>query len=469
MKITLREKTYLCIPARISGNRFVLTRFAASKASPGWLVKGYEIQEWKVTGFSELEGRILLYGPYHEGVYLKDILTYRPEQALSYLLRLVEALSRLPGAGIPFFRLQTDSVYFLRSGGVLFFPPETMKIVRETSPLEHRLAVFESINHPDLPEDSEDQLSFSLSALLYKILNGDFPFQADTEEEIHNIMRHLRIPPLSLKIPELKNEAADTIDRCLGKDREKCLSLDEWRASITLWKQEGIFKSAADSEKKDIMQQEWEKRQKRAVLSYRRTVFLQKYTRTLVLTLIALILAGAAAGSMLKNILKPRSTSGYPPLKVVETFYRSINSLEVERMEDCTAGKAGKQTINEVIRVLVLSRVSMGYEGKSHLLPADLWEQRGRPVLEPPETVFGIIGLEIKTEAMEPWPVFLASYEKWMPGAPDETESFAPGPAPTYLGFLITERLTLKKIKKYWLITEIERLQFEPLRREPGP
>jgi hypothetical protein len=183
-------------------------------------------------------------------------------------------------------------------------------------------------------------------------------------------------------------------------------------------------------------------------------VFWQRHWKTVLIAAAVVAAVGIFSGTILKNILKPRSTRGYTPAQVVETFYRSINSLDHERMQDCVTGRAGKELISQVINVFVISRVSQGYEGRSHLVPADEWERKGRPQLTPPDAVFGITDLAIAEEQSGREPRFLVSYTRWQP-QPEDEKAAGPGS----VGLPAREMVYLRQKNAYWVIDRIEQLK----------
>lgn len=469
------KETVLGVPIGIESNRFALTRFTALRSAPGWIVRDNEIQEWYVEGFYVSGGKNFLYGPYYEGFLLEELSSLAPEQALLYLIYLVEALLLLKKRGIPYDYLQTDSIYFLREGGVLFLPPTLMKKVLEARVLDYRLQVFENINHPDIAW-GEKKLSYGLAALIYRILTGEFPFQAETSEEVHHRMRYFKLPPPTRIKPDLKEEISGLLLGCLTQERRSLPPLEEWRRNLKDWRRDGIFRNVLDSEK-DTIRQQGTLKLKRSLRSYRQRIFWLKHWKRSAVILILLLIAGGVCASFLKNLLAPRATRGYSPRQVVETFYLSINKLDHALMEDCVIGAAGKGIIKEVIQVYVTSRITMGYEGKSHLIPADQWDQMGRPVLAPPQTVFGITDLDIKQSSGEP-PSFKATYQKWVPAAVEELSDSPPAgelpqktgergpqqsPHPSVQSFQITEELFLKQHKGDWVIYRIDRPASEAL------
>jgi hypothetical protein len=217
-------------------------------------------------------------------------------------------------------------------------------------------------------------------------------------------------------------------------------------------------------EREQILQRA-RKEEERIGRAYRRKVFWQKYWKTVGLVAVAVVVVGVLAGSLLKNILAPRETRGFSPGQVVESFYKSMNDLNHTLMEDCVVEGAGKQTIREVVNIYVLSRVSLGYEGSSHVISANEWDAQGRPELSPPKTVYGVTDLIVLQERGEPEPVFQVSYTKWVPDPGQDPGADSAGSTELmetegsrFTNLEIIERVYLKLDRKDWVI-----YRFEPL------
>ncbi len=452
----------LAIPVSVSRNEFVLTKLSGLRNIPGFIVRDGEIREWRIEGFFKHENRLYLQGPYLEGSFLEEVTGKSFAAVLPYLIRLVNGLLALKRQGLSIESLQTDSVYFLERGGVLFLPPAMMAELRNMHPEEHKLQVFESINHPDF-EDPETRISYSLAALLYRAILGQYPFRGENEVEIHNRARHEKLLPLSLLEPGLREELSDRILSGLGRGDQPPPSIEEWSETLQSCKQEGLYRDITELERESLRRQA-RKEQNRIVKAYGKKVFWQKHWKTVVIVSAVVVVVGALAGSFLKNILAPRATRGFTPLQVVEAFYQSINSLDHALMEDCVVEGAGKQTIREVMNIYVMSRVSLGYEGRSNIVPADAWDEQGRPPLESRQSVYGVTGLRIVQEAGQPEPVFRVLYSKWFPepeaeepgGSGRQTEESSAGPRIRHIE--IEERVYLKQDKRDWVIYRFERL-----------
>jgi hypothetical protein len=456
-KLAREGTAVLAVPVGVSRSEFVLTKLAELRKLPAEIIRDGEIAEWRFDGVLKHEGRLYLHGPYLAGMFLEEAIQKSFTAALPYLNRLIRGLITLERRGRILEFIQTDLVYFLDDGGILFLPPSLMRELRSMHPEPYKLRVFEMINHPDI-EDPHKSLSFSVAALLYRTILGRYPFEAESDEEVHNLIRHARLLPLSLIEPGFREDLSQKIFAGLNRGQDPAPSLEEWQEILVACKREGLYRDITEMERERIRQRA--KTEGRKIdQAYRRKVFWQRHWKTVAIVSIVIVVAGAVTGSLLKNILAPRETRGFSPQEVVESYYQSMNDLNHTLMEDCVVDGAGKETIREVVNIYVLSRVSLGYEGRSHIIPADAWDAQGRPELTAPQTVYGITELELELERGEPEPLFRASYTKWAPKPaaeppPDMSEADGPG----FTSFEISERVYLRLDRKDWVI-----YRFEPL------
>jgi hypothetical protein len=471
-KIAIEKSPYFGIPTGIKESSFALTQLTALRNKPGWLVKEEKVEEWKITGFTRIKEEIYLYGPFlDQGRSLLDIIILNAEEALPYIKKLVSALLLLPKRGYPLFDLQLDTVFFPQGGGVFFLPPEVIKTLRNSQAIDKRLLVYDLINRPGL--SGEKRLSFSLGSLLYRIITGNFPFTGEDEEILHSKMKLLTILPPELSVPQIKPEVSDIVMNALGRgDNYKKMTdyphLDLWQEKLSSWIRGNIFQQI-DIARIEEAGRLKEIKEKKAAVSYSRKVFWQRNWKAAALILGAVIIVSIFLSSILSNVLAPRKTKGFPPARIVESFYLSMNSLDHMLMQDCVIDKAGKAEIKEVTHLYVLSRVSKGYEGQSSILPADEWQRQGRPELIPPQTVFGVTDLHLLQEAEGTLPVFTATYKKWLPAPQEEEQIREPAAAPAQratfapLCFEVKERLFLRNHRDDWVIFNIERLDIIPI------
>jgi hypothetical protein len=454
--ITEERVTRLGIPTGLEAGSFALTKVTAAKADPGWVVADNQVSEWRFAGITYVKGEPWLFGPMVEGRSLAAMLEQPPEAALAALLALARALALLTERGVPPFRLQTEAVIYLEEGGLLFLPPTTMALLKDSRPLEYRLLACEAVNHPYV--GGKDGLSYTVAALAYRVLTGEFPFMDETEQGLRDRIRRLRVAPPHLVKPEVRPDASDLVVKGLTKPGS--VGLTDWVAALEGWQRQSPLRPVSDDERKALLAR-GEEHRARAARSLRSTVFLEKNGRLILIGVAVAAVIAAVASSILRNALAPRVTRGLTAQQVVEAFYKSIGALDHATMEDCVVDGAGKAEINEAINLFVISRQTIAYEGKSYIVDAGEWDAKGRKPVASPAFVHGVTRLEVARERGEPEPIFVASYERYARAFEDQ----AIETAPPVNGRKVTDRLFLRQDKGDWVITRIERLRTEPLPR----
>lgn len=452
---------YIAVPVGDVARGTGLTRILALKGSPGWLVEGPSVREWRFEGIVEKSGSVFLYGAHVTGIPLSSILGMPVAQALPFLLRLVQTLTLLSERGMPRFPLQTDCVLFTGSDGVLFLPPDVLREIRDHSAFSLTRESYESINHPDLKGDAG--VSYSIAALLYRIITGAFPFTGESAEEMHEQARKLEINAPTGVVPELSAEVSALVMAGLGRARRPAVTLAEWADRLAAWQGQELLHAVSPGDREQAVRAAAARHQS-ASRSFGRRVFWEKNWRVVAIVAVVVIAAAAGVGSIVRNVLAPRVTRGYSPARVVEAFYSSMNTLDHQTMQACVIGRAGREQINEVTTLYVTSRVTQGYEGRSNVLSAAEWDKQGRPKLVSPATLYGVTGLTLTEEQPAPAPVFRVTYDKWNPAPPSDTAAMPSAVEPPKSeGHRITERVRMKQDRGDWVIDRIDRLSEDPL------
>ncbi len=461
MEIVEGGEKRLAFPVGPSAASRTLARITTLRSSPGWIIKGEEARQWLFEGFLERDGVLYLYGPHSSCRSLSSVLEPGLAEALPSISLLIGSLLVLSRNGLGWFPLETDGVYFIEGGGVLFLPPEVLRELRGLRPFEANRDTFEVISHPDLKD--EQLASFSISALLYRASTGRFPYGGSTAEEIHEEVRKREILPPDRIVPELSPDFSKSIMSCLSGQHSQIIRLDRWKELADSWIAKPPLRELSQEEKEQIAR-EAATQGRAANRRYRRRVFWQRNRMTVAIVAGICLIAGAVLGTILKGVLAPRPTHGFSPQKVVETFYNSMNTLDQTVISACVIGKAGRTETTEVTNLYVISRMNLGYTGKSSIISASDWDAKGRPKPAPGISVYGVTNLTVTWEQGPPNPVFLARYEKWRPATPPDDSNQPPQtPTPSFEGSSVTDRLSLKQDRGDWVIFDIERLKEEPI------
>jgi hypothetical protein len=457
LPLPIKEKNgiFLGIPTGIKGRSFSVTKLSKSYSTNGWIVRGDKIEEWKVLGIVEHEGETFVYGDLLEGEPLEKLFDRSIEKTLFKFKELCSALEKITASGIEIQHITTNGIIFLDKGGIVFLPPLLMKEVINFFPQEEKCMASEAINHPDLK--GEKKLSYTLGSIIYRLLANEYPVMITNEEDVRYQTRHKVKLPARFKNPEIKDEVSSFIASAIGQDQPAIPSLAAWIKTLDSWIEKSVFSPVPETKKKSIIA-EGRAREGRDHKALSRKQFWEKNgARILVLTLV-FAGVGFIFGSIINNFFfKPRATRGFTPLSVVKTFYDSINKLDVITMSDCVSGNAGKDDIDTVTNLYVMSKPANMYDSTPTFVSADKWDAKGRPQLAPGVTMFGVTGLHIVQEKPEPEPVFVAMYDKWYTEKDPKTAEWEL--SFDIHGVAIKERLFLKRDRKDWLIYKFERLE----------
>ena len=408
-KLTIDDAQYLGIHIASSANSRATKQFTEDSQTQGFIVRDEQVSGWEAKGLIEHDGEIYLYGPYLAGRSVDEILTNDPQNSLSNIRQLARAFAGLKEQQFPFPRFQTNSILFLDDGGLLFFPPPIMERMRNTQIESERIRTYELYNNQDLT--NEDNLSFVLGVLTYRLMTGILPFPGNSEEEIHHKIRELKLVPPHLRDPDIREDVSAAIMGSLRKTKQAPLDLPEWVSALKNWETQG-YKASIKEDERDSLLELGRKLEKRNATTFRSQQFFQRQGRLLIGLGIIVIIIGSVVGSIVRNALQPRATLGLGPQEVVELFYASITDLSHQSIEDCVADDVAKAEITEATNLYVISRMRLGQEGTTGMFPAQQWKDAGEPELREGYYVYGVSDLVItQLEGL----VFRAVYEKLRP------------------------------------------------------
>ena len=449
-----RGQQLLAFPA--SDKLSSLAKRSALQEARGWIVRGTEVEDWRFSGYLRHGDHLLVTGPCVDGELLAAALERPGAAALAAVARVAAALHLLVrehGFDQP---LQLNGVYLLADGGVLIFPPAVVRQLTETHSPAAMLAAAARLNHPDLA--AAERLGVTLAILSYRAVTGVYPFPAAREDDLRNQMRRLDVVPARLRAPGTDPDLSALMERALRPERQQPRpALDEWVATlerVTHEPEPAQVEAAAG----DALLEQARELEAKYEQTFRRRVFLQRNLRTIVVVAVVAAAVGGILGSIIANQFKPRSTRGFSPRQVVETFYTSLGQLDHTTMEDAVIGDAGKGLVNEVVNLFVISRVTQGYEGRSNIVSATEWVAAGRPDLPAGVGVYGASDLEIVAEQGAPQPVFRVSYLMWRPGGEDG----AGARGSLQRGQPISERVFLRQDKGDWVIFQFQEIEESP-------
>ena len=401
------------IPAR------PISTAALARENPGhgWIIHGAAIRPWRIAGVTQHEGRIVLYGDAVAARPLSEVLTLDWEHLLPYLVRLADGFRIAEREGLEIGPVHTRSILFTDDGGILFLPAVLSAAIATQQSAGNRMEFSSVYTHPGRT-DAENR-SFALAVMVYRGLTGTFPYSAEDEDELRNLMRVHVSMEAWLRNPEVRPEISQQIAAVLRPNSPDVIDAESWTERLRRWRQESVFRTITDEERSEILARATVA-EKRSGGSFRRREFWRKNWKRVVTVALVVALVGSVPGTIIRNRLQPRQTAGLPPAEVVRAFYAAINEFNHALMEDAVVDGAAREEIRMVTNLFVMSRMRMAVEMTSGFMDADEWRRSGSPPVPDGALPWGTALLELEPlRAGDNEAIYRARYEMWMPGEPD--------------------------------------------------
>jgi len=409
-------------------------------SEPGIIIKDTFSKKWECTESFEYEGKLIFPGPFYDGTTLADTV-----MDIDTILKFAKALQKAMKGNFPLKGYYPPGIFSTSEGDILFFPPQLINYVVNQLSDEANLKYWQPYNHPDA--HGEQEYSFILAVLTYKLLTGSMPYTGSTITEIREKMRNSRPVKIELLAPGIKDGIAELINGSLNL---KDIKLFDWIEQLGLWKKEGA-QNTLNEKNLLVLQKTAEKKRKKRDNDFIRSQFFSHNWKTIgIIAIVFTIILSFSIGPIKKS-LEPPVTQGMSSSQVVELYYKAYNDMDVETMEDCVKKGIGSHDINEITQMYVISKVRTGYEGKTGLISAQDWSNGLITELSEGEQIAGIANFHIKYLGNS---IFRTNYVRWF------TESLSENNSTEILKpkkVIYTDTLTLDKIKDVWTIIKLER------------
>jgi outer membrane murein-binding lipoprotein Lpp len=423
---------------------------------------------------------MVVWGPDFAGLSLDEIADQgdgpapcNAPGALAALAAWVRARAALPLEGRP-LPWPGAALVDEKAETVLFLPEAAVRRVFDAGGAGVWINKAERWSHPDYSGEEADV--FTAAALLYRALSGSPPYPCRDRDVLREDIREGVFTPPRLAAPGISAEAAALITAALSpraKLRTGRPLLADFARLFAAEAAGGVAGSAAGTAGffRDIGREErlaLEAERKRFLQKREKTVKAKRFlsrNRTAILAVLGAVLAAAlVAGSVIRARLDGPSTRGMDAAAVVESYYRAITAMDHETAAACVTGGAGKDDINMITSLYVVSKVRQAYEAQTAFISPEEWRESGGGVSA--KAVFGIDGLRLEgidTDESDGRLGYRAKYLFFNPypesggntAAPD-AENKAPLPLPA--GIPCSDELALEKDKKgLWHIAEIRR------------
>jgi hypothetical protein len=469
----------------LDSRAFARAKFAQFITEPGLIVSldrsNSSVNVWKASGVVEYsegettEATMAVWGPPFKGDRV-DLLLHDNEKrdvalaAIRLWIRSVLALGEENKIPLwPCAALTGEN----QSSEIFFAPPGLAShclMAKESNKINNRYV------HPDL--GGMNAAAFTAAAMLYRVFAGFPAFAAADEITLHEDMREGNFLPIRFAVPGLDGRLAALIQNALNQNAKKgglpngtrllegfleILRTDPTDPTDPL----SSFVSHLSEADSLIIEKEKTQYLKTNNASVNTRRFVKRNAAVLLGSLAAVVIVILIVNSIIKS-RSALSTAGMEPIQVIESYYSSFEKLDHSWMEACVINGTGKDDINMVMNLFVISKLRQAYEYniRSSFISAKEWLEMGGGQVT--FQVFGVTDLQI-TVSSEQLAVsnearYRVDYTLWVPGeaaGDPEMEQKTLGEADGYLppkAFYRTDFVTLVQKKGNWRISEIRRV-----------
>ncbi|MDR1949412.1 MAG: hypothetical protein LBQ38_08470 [Spirochaetaceae bacterium] len=451
-----------------------------------WDGKEARVEPWKPQGVTERPGpggspgTMVVWGADFPGEALDRIIGEDQNKdtaldALRYWIRARSLLADTPELSPPWPAGALVALPGAFPPGTILFPPARLlrRTVEAPGPAEW-LSRAERWVHPDL--SGGETTAFTAAALAYQLFCGVPPYENQDTETVHEDIREGNFMPPRLRKPGLREDLAlliaETLGPAAGQRRGKTgpIQKKDPGALGTLLGPPGFapFDSwirPPDDGALEKLAAEREQYRKKNDLSVKSRRFVRRNTTILTAGLVALVIIGLVARSIVRGRADLPTTKGMAPTEVIEAYYGAFGTLDHTLMEACVINKAGKGDISLVTNIFVISKVRQAYEMNITAIDAREWQAAGSPPTE--QTVVGVTDLHLVPLDSDPEDgelTYRASGFLWLPAGMSSEEAGeetppdpAAAPAVAPGGYAFTDELRLVWHKDAWRIAELTR------------
>ncbi|MBN1523241.1 MAG: hypothetical protein JW904_02055 [Spirochaetales bacterium] len=418
----------------------------------GYVVEKNTVSEWIFTGYFTRNQQHFLYGTTGKVVSLRKKIEGSRKTALKAMFTLIKALQVVSQDGSRQYEVGLDTIYFTETDGVLFLPATIIRKLKDTGTEEFRRD-FHTISNPYFVKQQERAV-YAVETLLFYTLTGHYPFVGETDEDLRNKIRNMNIVSPKSFLPEMKPDVARQFEVFFNTKNQCVESLPRLEKTVSLWIAEDVTQTILPQEREAILN-EAKRRQKTSGKTLQRKLFWEKNGKRILFGSIGAILGGIFLFMFASIYFQPRETKGFIPEKVVETYYKSINSMDADLIKDCYIDGVGDQMEKMLMTIYPLDRQNLALFGYNLAIPADEWIANGKPEPRAYQFVFGVGNLVLKDESRGDYPVFFAEYDFFTwdrdPNNPDNEQNYQ-------LVYHVQERLYLAQDQEDWVINRIDEL-----------
>ena len=375
--------------------------------------------------------------------------------AWSKIFRIIKAMREAEKQKVLLPDSGAIGIIYADDGSILFLPE--LLVTRSVAMRSQKEAAeyTESWRQPLLP--IEQMPSFSAAVMIYTIITGRRPFNADSPEKLaDDFLDSFYLPAEYLCT--ISKENAEILNTAL---KGKIKFRPSLKRLLSIFKEDisEVYLPETKTAKKEVK----DTVNAKLIAKTKRYRYIKHHFTQISFAVLAIVLVAGITISLVNSELNRPTTKGLTSVQVVESFYTSLNRLETVKIEECISKSAGKQITNIAANLYVTNKMQAAYNrGMKYYTPAQ-WIAEGTPDRS---SIYGITQLKIngiESTANADWLEnnLKIPLEDVEPGAAEnfsvEYYIVMTEDPETLTAIKYKDSVALTFVKDKWIITKLER------------
>lgn len=416
------------------------SEFTDIRNDKGYILNKDGIKEFNLPEITEIDSSIVIYS--------KDISWglkpfFEENSSLSEIIELVNFLNELKNSGINLDNFSHNLFYRNSDNEIFILPPKIIYFLNSRRSTKTEEEYLTKYSHPDLK--GERAITFSIGILLFEKVTSSYPIDYNSVEDLRDKFRRNRLFKPRWKNALVSDALNNLLEELLNIESEK--SLSNILLKLIEVEKNGLYREVNNI---DSIEKANNRKLKRFIKTDNLRFKIIKNSSKILVSTFFIVVLSIFAGTVIRNSLRPPSTVGFSKVEILNSYFKSFDTIDVGLIEDVLQKDVRDVDIKEITSRHITLAYRIQSSGTDSFYTPDDWlllSDEDKSIKD----VFGMNNIIIT-------PVddnsFKISYDKWY-STPSEADSVEDIRLITYKESL-EEIFTLTQTKYSYEISKIE-------------